>query len=455
MTYVYDIWIISKSTTEIKVYEIQANGSENQIYSTTESDVNTAIAQSMTDLSSEYPNINQMKLRHKIDQPTTSTNTTTKITSNTKTSSSTGTTFNTPQTDDLTKSKEDLQKKITTLQISGLPPVSKVPSDIWEKAIKPKLLTQRQITKKIIIMQGTSFNPPISEEDAQLCVYGKIYYKNGKLYDNDKLDPACVAQPGDEDYQPPIDENHPMWKKINQQIKDLEDGLKQLGIKLGEFTIAIPVTIATIATSLAALVSSIVILPFGSGIPTAMTAVQTMMASIKNLQQKTAEILPLLAIIDTIGLLLPKEAQPVIAQINVIFGIFVTILAALTLIIGLLDKVTKALSKSKKKMDSIELTVKTKAEPPMITKGKEVKLSVEASGSDYQFTYEWTDNNGNIIPRDPNNLDGDDDGIRTIIPNIPYTFESLKARLPQTTYNCKVTDGKGTSKTSSVTISRI
>ena len=303
-------------------------------------------------------------------------------------------------------------------------------------------------------MQGSTFNPPMSEEDAQLCIYGKLYYKNGKLYDNDKIDPACISQPDDDDYIPPLDENHPMWKKITNQIKDLEDGLVQLGIKLGEFTIAIPTTIATIATSLAALVSSIIILPFGAGIPTAMTSVLTMIEAIKKLQQKTAEILPLLVIIDIIGLLLPKEAQSVITQINIIFGIFVTILAALTLILGLLNKVTKALSKSKKKMDSIELTVKAKAEPPMITKGKEVKLSVEASGSDYNFTYEWTDINGNIVPRDPNDLEGDDDGNRTVIPNIPVVRDTYRPGLPSTTYTCKVIDGKGTIKTSTVKVTR-
>ena len=423
-----------------------------QIYSGTPSFAATndiLVQEAILGLKDSYPGVENMTL-------TTTNSSTTKNTTipPVKSTVDSGTTFNTASTTELTKSKDDLQKKITELQVIGLPPVSKVPADIWSKAIKPKLLTQRQIAKKMLIMQGASFNPPLSEEDAQLCIYGKVYYKDGKLYDNDKLDPACVAQPGDEDYQPPIDENHPMWKKINQQIKDLENGLVQLGIKLGEFTIAIPTTVAVIATSLVALVASVTILPFGAGVPTAMTAVQTMMAAVKNLQQKTAEILPLLVVIDAIALLLPKEAQPVIAQINVIFGIFVTILAALTVVLGLLNKVTSALNKAKKKMDSISLTVKAKAEPSVVSKGKEVKLSVEASGSDYQFSYEWTDINGNIIPRDPNDLDGDDDGVRTVIPNIPYYNNPLKARLPETTYTCKVKDGKGTIKTSTVVVTR-
>jgi len=450
MTYVYDIFIISKNKTEITVYEIQPNGNENQIYSDTEDNINTAIAQTLTDLLSEYPNINQMTLRHKIDQ-TAPTITATQSVNSVVTSNS-GSTFNTASTSELTKSIDNLQNKITTVQSIGLPPISTMPKNIWDKSIKPNLLTQRQIAKKMIILQGASYNPPISEEDAQLCVYGKIYYKNNKLYDNDKLDPACISQPGDDDYQPPINENHPIWKKIDKQIKDLENDLIQLGIKLGEFTIAIPAATLTITISLAALVSSAVILPFGSGIPTAMTATQTMMTVIRNLQQKTAEILPLLAIIDTIGLLLPKESQSVISQINTIFAIFITILASLTILIGLLNKVTSSLSKSTNKMNSIGLTIKAKAEPSKISKGDEVTLSVDASGSDYQFKYEWTDINGNIIPR--TNLDGDDDGYRVITPNIPYVINSFNSIVPSATYTCKVTDGKGTIKTSSVKVFR-
>lgn len=446
MAFTYSI----KSFGPKKWVEVYENGS--QIYSgepSTSASNEILVQEAILGLKDTYPGVINMKSSTSTQNiSTTDTTETTK-----KPISDSGSTFNTPSTTELTKSKDDLQKKITSLQEIGLPAVKDVPKNIWEKAIKPKLLTERQVAKKILIMQGSTFNPPMSEEDAQLFIYGKIYYKNGKLYDNDKLDPACVAQPGDDDYLPPLDENHPMWKKINQQIKDLEKGLTQLGIKLGEFTIAIPTTIAVIATSLVSLVSSAVILPFGAGIPTAMTAVQTMMAAVKNLQQKTAEILPLLVIIDTIGLLLPKEAQPVIAQINIIFGIFVTIIAGLTAILGLLGGITKALNKAKKKMESVALTVKAKADPPMITKGKEVKLSVEASGSDYQFSYEWTDINGTIIPR--TDLDGDDDGVRTIIPKIPFVIDPFKPGLPSTTYTCKVTDGKGIIKTDTVKINRI
>ncbi len=361
-------------------------------------------------------------------------------------------TFNNPPgLDGMKGKKKELQDKINQLQQIGLPSSKDLGKQIWENMIKPKLLTHKQIAKKILIMQGSTMNPPLSEEDAQLIVYGKVHYKNGKLFDNDLEDPSCVSQPTDDDYEPPLDENHPLWQKIENMLKDVKDGLMQLGIKLGEFIFAQPQAIAVIATSLVSLVSSIVILPFGAGIPTALSAVQTMMNTIKSLQQKTAEILPLLGIIDIIGLILPKDAQAVIAQINIIIGIYMGILTAITAILGLLDAVVSALGKAKKKMESIRLEIEPKAEPSVVTLNNKTKLSANAKGSDWNFTYEWRDINGNIIPKDADA--DDDDGTRTIIPEIQivYNFPPIP---PMTKYFVKVTDGKGNVKEGDVIVTR-
>ena len=362
----------------------------------------------------------------------------------------TGSTFiNGPDSSSMLKAKEELKSKITGLQGAGLPGIKDIPKTLFEQTIKPKLLSTRQVAKKMLMMQGQSFNPPFYEEDAQLFIYGKVYYKNGVLFDNDNEDTACISLPDDDDYQPPIDENHPMWQKIVNMVKDLEESLTQLGIKLGEFMVALPAAIVTIAISLVSLVSSAVILPPGSGIPTALTSVQTMIKTIKQLQQKTAELLPLLVVIDTIGLLLPKSAQSVIAHVNVIFGLLLAIITGLTAILGLIGGVSSSVGKSTTKMQSIPLTIAPKADPSSVSQGQSTNLTANASGSDYKFTFEWTDSNGNVIARDPNDT-SDDDGSRTVTPNI--TVVKLPAK---TTYTCKVTDGKGTVKTSVITVTRI
>jgi len=373
------------------------------------------------------------------DKPTTQSTTPKSNTVN-NTDTITGTTFNSPPTADLEKKKKELKDNVVKLQKIGLPPVAEIGQQLWENMIKPKILTNRQIMKKMLMLQGQAYPEPMTEEDAQFIVYGKVYYKDGKLYDNEIEDPACVSQPTDDDYEPPIDENHPLWKKVVGMLDDIKDSLLQLGIKLGEFLIAQPQAIANMAISLSALASSVVILPFGSGLPTALSAVQTMMKTIKDLQAKTAEILPLLAILDFIALVLPKNAQSIIAQINVIIAIYLGVLTAITAVLGILEKITKALDKFKKKQDN-KITAKLIANPNPVTKRSDgTELKVEASGGDWQYTFRWTDQLGNLIPLESGIEPDDDNGTRKVTPQVT------------TIYTCRIVDGTGTVKEVSIPV---
>jgi len=372
-------------------------------------------------------------------------------------SGTTGTTLNSLAGDTLKKATDSINDSIVKLQGIGLPPIKDIPQILWDKVIKPRLLTERQIAKKIILLANQSFPIPMTEEDAQLIVYGKIYYKDDVLYDNDAEDPACVAKPGDIDYQPPIDETHPLWQKIVKYIKEFKDSLIQLGIKLGEFLYLIPATIANVAISLTSLVSSIIIVPFGAGIPTALTAVQTMITSIKTLQAKFSELLPLLSGLTIISLLLPKSMQDIISKITSILTVISTILASMTSILGLIDIIMSLFNKAQRKMKSIPVTVKAKANPTIVKQSQSTILTVEVSGGDYDYIYEWTDSNGTVIAKDPNS--GDDDGTREVTPIVPVTISTvLKNGVNNltNTYTCKVTDakGKGTSATGSIMIIR-
>jgi hypothetical protein len=372
-----------------------------------------------------------------ITQPTT-----TPKSSSTESSTESTAKFNSPPTQDLKDKKKELKDNVAKLQKIGLPPVSEIGQQLWDNLIKPKLLTERQIEKKIILMQGQSSQIPIDEERAQLIVYGKTYYKDGILFDNDAEDPSCVSQPSDDDYEPPIDENHPLWKKIVGMLDEIKDSLLQLGIKLGEFIVAQPQAIAVMATSIIALVSSVVILPFGSGLPAALTAVQTMMSTIQSLQAKTSEILPLLVIMDYIGLILPKNAQSVISQINVIISIYMGVLAALTVILGILDSIISKLKKAKSDMENIPIKIELKSEPnPIKNKISGAVLSVEATNGAWEYTYEWTDQNGSIISKDSTLTK--DNGKRTITPKSTQQ------------YTCKVTDSKGATQEKTFTVTVI
>jgi hypothetical protein len=336
-----------------------------------------------------------------------------------------------PNIDSLIETKTKLEEEIKNLQAIGIPnPADAIINMLESKGL---ILTKRQISKKFLILSSQKFNPPMTEDDAQLFIYGKVYYKDGKLFDNDKADPACVAQPGDEDYQPPIDiDNHPLCQKIQKMINDFLDSLKQFGAKLGEFIVAIPKAIVTIATSLIAMVSSAIILPFGSGIPAALTAVQTMMATISELQAKIAQFLPFInPIVDAVGLVLDKIGQMIISLLNTIFGAVSKIVGALNAVLGLLGPVMALFSSTKKKSDEQKIAVEAKADPTEVDKGQSVKLSATASGGDWSFKYEWTDSNGSVVSNEAE---------ATITPSFPSM------------YKCKVIDGKGSIAESTVKV---
>lgn len=339
--------------------------------------------------------------------------------------------FNSPDISSLLSTKDKLEEMVNQLQEIGLSGPKDVAKSIWNNMIKPKLLSPRQVAKKLLLMQGQAFNPPLEEEDAQLIVYGKVYYKDGKLFDNDLVDPACVAKPGDDDFQPPLDKNHPMWKDTEEKIKKLKDDLIQFGIKLSEFLASLPEMIITIALSLVSLVSSMIVLPFGAGIPTALTTVQTMMQTIKELQSKTAAFLPYLDIVQLISLLLPKEGQIILTPINIIFQLLTGIIGILTTILGLLGSVTELFSKTKKASDEQELKVETKCEPESIPRGGTSKLTAIATGGDWNYTYQWIDTSGSVISSSAE---------ASVSPRITTEFK------------CKTTDGKGTISESSTKV---
>jgi len=353
-------------------------------------------------------------------------------------------------TDEINKKIKDVKDGMTTLQGLGLSGIKDITTNLW-KSIESMLLTKRQMAKKLLLTS----NPSMTEETAQLFIYGKIYYKNGILYDNDIIDPSCVSKPTDDKYYPPLSEKHSISKQIDKWIEELKHSLEQLGIKLGEFTSLIADTIETIALALVSLVSSLVILPFGAGIPTALTAVKTMMIAIKNLQAKIGEIFPFLSSFDILGYLLPMSILAgILATLAGILVILKTIIDSITSIFGILAIITALFNKIKKRSASVPFNANAIAIPNQVKISQISMLSVTANGGDYNYTFEWTDSYGNIIANDPN-LDYDD-GTRTLTPYIPYVAKTLVTPSSEiSNYTVKVTDGTGKFTTSTVQIKRI
>jgi hypothetical protein len=332
------------------------------------------------------------------------------------------TSFNSPDSSQL---KEQVDKAVVGIDKIRVKPTISID-------LTKYFLTDRQIMKKIIMVKS----PGITEENAQLIVYGKLYYKDDKLYDNDKLDPNCVLQPTDEDYAilgPSLDENSPIGDEIKKMKEESIQSVKELGIKLQELIVAQIQCLTEIISAITSIAASIAIMPPGSGLPVAFASLQTMLSSIKRLQSKVGEILPYLKPLEYLTLLLPASASGVISLVSGILVVLNTTTLGDTGIAGVLSKLTGAGSALPTELPKQELKIEPKATKPLLIRNidKETTLKAGATGGDWQYTYSWSS--------DPVGFDSVDS-------------EPTVSPMSTTIYYVKVKDSTGQTKDGQITI---
>lgn len=144
----------------------------------------------------------------------------------------------------------------------------------------------RIIIKYIII---SSSPDKISEEDAHFLSYG--HKDTNSLEVNKEF---------------AIPDEHPKMIWIRDKKKEVNLALKQIGGKIIDLTSAITILNIQIGSAVATIGSSAVILPFGSGLPTAFSALMSIFASLENFLTKVNEIVPLILVLNVLPSLLPK-----------------------------------------------------------------------------------------------------------------------------------------------------
>ena len=259
-----------------------------------------------------------------------------------------------PDTSTLTGMTNSMTEKINEYRSMTVPSIAQIGVFLWKNLVKPKLLTERQICKKIIMMNGQYYTPPITEDRVQLIVYGKIYDKKPglptdtilTLWDNDKSDTNCVSKPTDKHYIPPLDKNAPMMKEVLNKKEQLRKSMQELGIFAGQLAITQPTAMVQIVATTTSIASSLVIMPPGSGLPVAFASLLTMMNVIRKIQESIGAILPFLEPLQFLSLLLPASAQPIVGQVNAIITILMVYIGLIgKLIEGFLGLISKLTSK--------------------------------------------------------------------------------------------------------------
>jgi len=127
-----------------------------------------------------------------------------------------------------------------------------------------------------------------------------------------------------------MSDDHPLKLDIKKKKKNLKIAVKSLQIKLQDFIVACTQEAIEIAASVTTLTSSATILPPGSGLPVAFSAVQSLMSSLNSLKAKVMEILPLLEPLDDISTLVSTDkinsvASPISGTVSALKGVLGTI----------------------------------------------------------------------------------------------------------------------------------
>jgi len=313
--------------------------------------------------------------------------------------------------------------------------------------IKSLSLPKEEIAMKILMNGGNSTGivddgVKMDEESAYLTVYGELQYDdNGNL-----LYPGIVNKD-----KTNLSENHPLYTKIDETKEQVSVAVKQLGSKVTETmesSVQLGVEIVSAVTTIAA---SATILPFGSGIPVAFSAVMSIFSSLQAFQTKVAQILPVLEPLSSISILLPDDkVDEIITPINGALSTLNGTLQGAEEVVGVIGSFKNALmgtggGESSSKYpppgtlgvptEQVELDISISQ--PEIFAGEKTKLTAMPSKGTWEYTYEWTSRK---IDEDENT-----------------NFSSTKQEIivePWTTtiYTVNVTDSEGNKKSKDATV---
>lgn len=335
------------------------------------------------------------------------------------------------QAEQLPKNIDKILEKVYELKSKTFftPPVAVID-------IKPMLLTKRQIAKKIILVSAgvisdigqavpaiegavqstiTSANQlgadipnenssiqsnydvqfalnasqmigkAMTPEAAHFIVYGKFKRDaNGRLIDNEILDPDCVFT------KLAMPDTHPTMSEIQIKINNVTKFLRMLGIKQQDLLDAIAQSMIAIPASITAIASAVAILPPGAGIPVAFSAFQGLIANIMSLVSKVSDVTIDMEYLNYLPLLV--EAQ----KLDSVLGIVNAQLIAIHTILSTIDNITKIIPSVPTPpgvgdTPGDPVTVEATANPGRVIIGspQDVKLSAKASNGSWEFNYTW------------------------------------------------------------------
>lgn len=323
--------------------------------------------------------------------------------------------------DDLSNTVISIGEKINKLSVVKPPPLT---FSEFGGSGTFKFMTNRQVAKRLIMMGGSisGYNPSsgiyaglnattgpqgaafaagtfgqsinkIDEDTAHLIVYGKFLYDtNGRLVDNEILYPDCYYKKGEGGEVNNMDDDFPLMQSIKDIKNDLKLAVAGLRIKIGEIGQAFIDMQIQLVLAVTTLASAVTIMPPGSGLPTALSAIKAIPAALMAFQTRIMQILPLLPPLKYLNVLLGDKADSAIGSVNMMLILMKRPFDAMDTVLSLIT----ALAGSTPPVPGVDgeptepIVVAPSATMTTVKSGDNVEISANASKGSWQYTYEWT-----------------------------------------------------------------
>jgi len=281
-------------------------------------------------------------------------------------------------------------------------------------------LDTKKITFNVLTSEG------MSDEVAYKIIYGKLQYNaEGKLdhvngiVDKEK---SKLNKSTKEFIEKKVKETKMSLNVIKQKSVDIAKASTQLGVEIG----AASVTVA----------SSAVIMPIGSGLPVAFSAVQGVFSSLQSFKTLLTQLLPFFSSLSFLKFIIPEDkVESIVNPINIALLSINTVLGTVTSIISIITSFQKKLQNppgvNGEPTEPIEIDIYNDRD--QIHQNEEVNLNAKPrKGSWKDYKFKWSSN---------------------VNPSFSSTKSSVTDKpLITTIYTVKVTDSIGNSTTKDIEI---
>jgi hypothetical protein len=236
------------------------------------------------------------------------------------------------------------------------------------KSVEDAYLTESEIQKNKVILQSSSIpENRISDEDAQKIVNS-------------------------------IPNNHPANAEIKKKKKEVSYAVKQLGFKVAELTQGTAQLITETIAGFITIGSSAAIMPLGAGLPTAFSAVMSILSSLQAFQTKLNQLEPLLTPLKDLPMLVAPDS-PALATVKTTLSSVNVALGAVTGLVSTVGGVKDSLGGTKipgigdTPAEAIETPVLVWGNETIVSPGTPVWISSNPKGGSWNYKYNWTSDN--------------------------------------------------------------